>query len=326
MKAIVRQQYGGPEHLVIRDVPDPIVQPGEVLLRVKAFGINQAERYFRKGLWGEVAAISGIECAGEVVDDPSRRLLSGQRVLALMGGMGRTRSGSYAQLVAVPAANVVPVRTALDWTDLAALPTSYATAWSCLHDNLGVRRGDTVLIRGATSALGLAALNLARQAKAHVVATVRRAERADCARENGADDVLLESELPDVWPRIAASGADCVLDLIGTATLLSSLRMTRRGGHVCMAGFLGGHEPLDTFDPLAHLPSGRHLSFFGSAFVYGTPDYPLAEIPFQQMIEWVEQGVLRAKPARVFAFDEIQTAHRMLDEGGGAGKMVVTCH
>ncbi|UGS89691.1 zinc-binding dehydrogenase [Ralstonia wenshanensis] len=324
MKAIVRRQYGGPEQLCVTEVPDPVAGKDEVLVRVRAFGINRAEQYFRQGHWGDVAAISGIECAGEVVHDPSGKLQPGQRVFALMGGMGRSRSGSYAELVAVPAVNVVPIRSALGWSELAAIPESYATAWSCLFDNLALRRGDTVMVRGATSALGLAALNLAAYTQARVVATVRHAVRASVAKENGADVVLVEGEgVGDALRELAPTGIDAVLDLIGTGTVLESLRLTRRGGRVCVAGFLGGHAPIEQFDPLQHLPSGRHLSFFGSAFVYGTPEYPLTDIPFQRIVDLVEAGVLRARPAQVFAFDDIQSAHRVLDAGTAGGKMVV---
>ncbi|HEY9026947.1 MAG TPA: alcohol dehydrogenase, partial [Burkholderiaceae bacterium] len=192
MKAIVRQGYGGPDRLAVRDVPDPQPTPGEVTVRVRAFGINRAEQYFRQGLWGEVAQISGIECVGEVLADPSGALLPGQRVLALMGGLGRTRSGSYAERVNVPAANVVPVRTRLEWGALAALPETWATAWSCLHDNLALRRGQVVLVRAATSALGQAALGLARHAGATVVASVRHVDRAGVALGKGAHHVLVE--------------------------------------------------------------------------------------------------------------------------------------
>ena len=324
MKAIVRRGYGGPEQLEIREVPDATAGPGEVLVRVKAFGINRAEQYFRVGAWGEVAAISGIECVGEVAADPSGRLLPGQRVLALMGGMGRTRSGSYAELVSVPQANVVPVRSALDWARLAALPESYATAWSCLHDNLGVRRGDTLLLRGATSALGRAALGLATQAGVAVVASVRDPARASVASGLGAAWTVVEGDGLDAAVRdIAAGGVDHVLDLVGTGTMLQSLRLTARRGRVCVAGFLGGGGPVAGFDPMRDLPSGRHLSFFASAFVYGTPEYPLGDIPFQAIVDLADSGSLRADPARTFRFDEIQAVHRLLDAQAAGGKMVV---
>jgi NADPH2:quinone reductase len=324
MKAIVRQGYGGPEQLHLRDVPDPVALPGEVVVRVKAFGINRAEQYFRQGLWGEVAAISGIECVGEVIADASGALLPGQRVMALMGGMGRTRSGSYAEQVAVPAGNVVPVRSGLDWARLAALPETFATAWSCLHDNLELRRGDVVLVRGATSALGQAALGLARLAGATVVAAVRQAGRGDVARAKGAHHVLVEGPaLADALRALVPGGVDAVLDLVGTSTILESLRLARRGARVCMGGFVGGGGAIERFDPLTHLPSGRHLSFFASAFVYGTPEYPLSDVPFQQIVELAESGALDAAPVRAFAFHEIQLVHQVLDAESAGGKMVV---
>ena len=122
---------------------------------------------------------------------------------------------------------------------------------------------------------------------------------------------------------IAPGGVDAVLDLVGTSTVLESLQLTRRGGRVCIAGFVGGTAPLDKLDPLLHLPSGRHLSFFGSAFVYGTAEYPLSDVPFQTIIELAESGTLKAEPTRQFAFDQIQQVHRLLDAEAAGGKMVV---
>jgi NADPH2:quinone reductase len=137
---------------------------------------------------------------------------------------------------------------------------------------------------------------------------------------------LIEGEtLSDDLYRFSPGGVDVVLDLIGTSTMLESLRMTRRGGRVCVAGFLGGQAPIQGFDPLQHLPSGRQLSFFGSAFVYGTSEYPLTDVPFQKIVDLIESGELRARPSRVFAFEEIQAAHRLLDDGTAGGKIVVRC-
>ena len=136
MRAIVRQSYGGPEQLGIQEGPEPIPAAGHVVIEVKAFGLNHAEIYFRKGLWGEVAPVSGIECVGVVQSDPDGRFPPGTQVLALMGGMGRSFAGSYAQLVRVPSSNVAAVDTSLPWAELAALPETYATAWTCLNRNL----------------------------------------------------------------------------------------------------------------------------------------------------------------------------------------------
>src|SRR5882757_857440 len=127
MKAIVIEEHGGPEQLVIREVPDPEPKPGHVVIEVKAFGVNHAETHMRQGQWPEAAEISGIECAGIVKADPDGHLAVGQKVVALMGGMGRTIGGSYAEYTNVPATNVVPIKTSLPWETLAAVPESYAT-------------------------------------------------------------------------------------------------------------------------------------------------------------------------------------------------------
>src|ERR1700761_5595511 len=161
MKAIVISAYGAPEVLHLTDLPDPVPTQGEVLIRVKAFGLNHAEAYMRAGAWGEVATVTGIECAGVIEADPSGRLAPGTRVVAILGGMGRTRNGSYAELTTVPAANVAVVSSSLGWADLAAVPEVYATAWYGLFGNLSLRPGERVLVRGATSSLGQAAVNLA---------------------------------------------------------------------------------------------------------------------------------------------------------------------
>jgi NADPH:quinone reductase-like Zn-dependent oxidoreductase len=156
MRAIVITKPGGPEVLQIQDVADPVPGDQEVLIAVKAFGVNHAETHMRKGEWPEATPISGIEAVGTVLTDPSGVLAEGTKVLTIMGGLGRTRNGSYAEYTAAPAANVARIETSLDWTDLAAIPESYATAWLALHGNLELEAGQSLLVRGATSALGQA--------------------------------------------------------------------------------------------------------------------------------------------------------------------------
>ena len=164
-----------------------------------------------------------------------------------MGGMGRTQSGSYAEWVAVPAANVVPVRTTLNGVDLAALPASQAAAWSCRHDSLPVIRGDTVFIRGETSAWGWTAIGLAKRAGAKVIATVRWAERMAVATEYGADEVLLENgDIEEALRGIEPRGADRVLDLIGYGTLKRDL--PRYSRNYCMRHFILECEHLVPFE------------------------------------------------------------------------------
>ncbi|MBV8586513.1 MAG: zinc-binding dehydrogenase [Verrucomicrobia bacterium] len=321
---MVIQNYGGPEQLKIEKIPAPEPKTDEVLIQVKAFGLNRAEIYFRKGLWGEVAKVSGIECVGLVAADPAGRFLNGQKVLAILGGMGRTINGSYAEFTRVPASNVVAIESKLDWPDLAAIPESYATAWSCLFGNLGLEKDQKLLIRGATSALGQAALNIAAESGVLTIATTRNPKRFALLEQLGASDILLEdaalsSEVRSRYP----ARIDAVYDLVGNSTLLDSLRMVRRNGRVCSVGVLGGGAPIEAFNPLMQMPSAVHLSVFGSAFVLGSPQFPLSDIPFQTIVDRVAAGTYKAKPAKVFQFEEIQAAHRLMESNEAGGKIVV---
>jgi NADPH:quinone reductase-like Zn-dependent oxidoreductase len=323
MRAIVIKRHGGPEVLAIEERPDPDPAPGHVIIVVEAFGLNHAEVYFRKGLWGDAAEITGIECVGRVQSDPDGRFAPGQAVLALVGGMGRSINGSYAELVRVPSRNVVAVDSNLPWEVLAAIPESYATAWTSLVGILNLAKDDTVAVRGATSALGQAAVNIAAELGACVIATTRSAARGALLQSLGAKEVLIEQA--GLAPRLRERrpvGIDAVLDIVGNTTVLDSLAMLRRGGRACLVGFLGGGGPL-ALEPVFAMPSGVHLSVFASALVTGTQDFPLAEIPFQAIVDRVASGVYRAKPARVFGFDEIVAAHRLMESNAAGGKIVV---
>jgi NADPH:quinone reductase-like Zn-dependent oxidoreductase len=321
MKAIVIEQHGGPEQLVIQDLPEPEARPGHVVIEVKAFGINHAETHMRKGEWAEAAKVSGIECVGVVRACPDGQFAAGTKVAALMGGLGRSINGSYAEYTCAPATNVVSIESDLSWEDLAAIPESYATAWTCLHRNLELASGQRLVIRGATSALGQAALNIAVGAGARVTAPTRRRERIGKLEALGAERVELEG------PELSQSSsgpkrADAVLDLVGNSTILDALAMVRQGGRVCLAGFLGGLAPIASFNPLLQMPSGVHLSFFGS-FLFGTAEFPLADVPLQSIVDRVADGRYQAKPARVFRFEDIREAHRVMESNQANGKLVV---
>jgi NADPH:quinone reductase len=323
MQAIVFEEFGGPENLVIRELPDPQPGPGQVLIEVKAFGINHAETHMRKGEWAEAAKVSGIECVGLVKSDPTGRLAPDQKVMALMGGMGRSINGSYAQYTVVPATNVVPIDSDLSWEQLAVIPESYATAWACVHGNLAIASGQTLVIRGATSALGRAGLNIAAHDGARVIATTRNPQRVSTLEQLGAQQVALEgANLSQRVRALYPKGVDAVLDLVGNSTLLDSFTMVRRDGRLCEAGWLGGLAPISPFNPLLQVPSRVHFSLFGS-FVFGSPEFPLSEIPLQSIVDRVAAGVYKAKPAKVFPFVEIAEAHRLMESNQANGKIVV---
>lgn len=167
-------------------------------------------------------------------------------------------------------------------------------------------------------------MNIARDLGAQVIATTRRADRAGLLRSLGADHVVLETgSIADQVRGLLPDGADRVLDLVGNSVLRDSLREVRQTGRVCQAGFLGGLAPVTDFQPVFDLPSGVQFSFFGS-FEIGTPAYPISAIPFQQIVANAEAGVYQAKPARVFPFEEIADAQRVMEAGQAGGKMVAT--
>jgi NADPH:quinone reductase-like Zn-dependent oxidoreductase len=324
MRAIVIKQYGGPEVLALAERPEPESKPGHVVIEVKAFGLNRAETYMRSGAWGDVAEISGIECVGVVKSDPGGKLPPGQKVAALMGGMGRLINGSYAEMTRVASTNVVPIFSNLSWEELAAISESYATAWSAACGNLAVSAGQTLVVRGATSALGQAAINIAADLGVRVVATTRNAKRRPTLEALGASEVLLESpelskRVRELYPR----GVDAVLDIVGNSTILDSLAMARRGGRACLVGLLDHVESIGNFNPLFQMPhAGVHFSSFVS-WSFGTPECPLADVPFQAIVDRVASGAYKAKPAKVFRFEDIQEAHRLMETNEASGKIVV---
>src|SRR5262245_49825995 len=321
MRAIVIDGFGDVEHLVIKELPDPEPKLGHAVIEVKAFGINHAEMHMRRGEWAEAAEVSGIECVGVVQSCPGGEFAVGTKVASLMGGLGRTINGSYAEYTRAPVTNVAPIESDLPWEELAAIPESYATAWTCLFRNLELAKGQTLVIRGGMSSFGQAALNMAVNAGAEVIATTRKRDSFEKLESLGARRVELEG--PDLSSRIAErKRIDAVLALVGNSTILDSLAMLRRGGHACLAGFLGGLAPVPDFNPLLQMSSGVHFSFFGS-FVFGTPGFPLSDVPLQAIANDVAAGRYKAKPTRVFRFEEIREAHRVMESNQAGGKMVV---
>jgi NADPH2:quinone reductase len=321
MRAIVLEKFGGLDSLVYKEIPDPEPKPGHVVIEIKAFGINHAEMHMRRGEWAEAAEVSGIECVGLVKSCPGGEFPIGAKVAALMGGLGRTINGSYAEYTRARASNVALIESDLPWAQLAAIPETYATAWTCLFRNLEIVKGQTLVIRGGGSSFGRAAINMAVNAGVRVIATARIQDRSATLEELGVARVEIEE--PDLSQRIAeAKQLDAVLDLVGNSTILDSLAMLRRGGRACLAGWLGGLAPIKDFNPLLQMSSGVYFTFFGS-FVFGEPGFPLSDVPLQEIAQQVAAGKLKAKPSRVFDFEEIREAHRVMEAGEAGGKMVV---
>lgn len=325
MEAIVISRFGGPEVLQHRNVPKPTPENGLALIEVFAFGLNHAETHMRRGEWDQWNTISGIECVGLVSECPGGEFTPGQKVAAVMGGMGRTIPGSYGEFVNVPATNVVVLEATLPWELLAAIPEAYGTAWTCVSTILDVQPGERVLIRGATSTIGQAALKLAARRGAFITATTRRASQFNKLKIMGAAETTLETPQLSTQSHDSQRGPlrfDKVLNLIGNSVLLDSINLTRSGGRILQAGWLGGLAPVSDFDPMTQMASGVHFSLFHSKMI-GSADFPLTGIPWQEIVRDVEKGELDVWPARVFRYEDIQEAHRILDNGDSGGKIVV---
>ena len=322
MKAIVLPKFGGPEVFEYRTVPKPAPMDGELLIRVKAFGLNHAEMHMRRGEWDEWNPISGLECAGIVEACPGGEIPAGSTVIGVMGGIGRTRSGSYGEYVNVPTTNVVKIDTKLPWEELAALPEVYSTAYCCAFTILDVQPGETLLVRGASSTIGQAVVHLAVNAGLKVTGTTRRKERFDMLRDMGAVEAKVErQELHKDFP--PEFKFDKVLNLIGNRVLVESISLTRVGGRMLQAGWLGGLEPVVDFNPMLDMQPGVHFSLFHSGKVLGAPEFPLSAIPLQDIVRKIEDGAWDAKPTHVFGFKDIRKGHEMLDSHNAGGKIVI---
>ncbi|HEX4850745.1 MAG TPA: zinc-binding dehydrogenase [Puia sp.] len=336
MKAILVSKPGGAENLIIRTVPLPTVMSDQVLIEVKAFGINHAEIYMREGNWPEIANIIGIECVGIVQQDPSGKFKPGQKVATLMGGMGRSINGSYAQLTCVRLTNVVALESELDWPTLASIPESFASAWGALFPVLKIEAGESLLIRGATSAFGQAACILAKQKGLTVIATTRSEEKKKLLYNLGANHVIIDrGKISQEVRKIISFGVDKVLELVGSTTLRDTISSTARTGTVCMAGFLGGRTQMDKLQPQLewilkkkgnnfglHIPGLPKIAFFASSAI-GTTKFPISKIPFQQFVDDTEQKKIPSILSHVFRFDEISRAHQHMEQDGSMGKIVV---
>lgn len=320
MKAWRLHRPGGPSALVLEELPIPEPEPGRVLIRIAAFGLNRSEWFTRIGDSPSVQLprVLGIECVGTVVAAPGGELEPGQRVAAMMGGMGRQLDGSYAEYTSVPVANVFALQTELPWDVLGALPEMLQTCHGSLHTGLGVQPGETLLIRGGTSSIGLTTLVMAKAMGLRVISTSRSEKKVGVLEETGADAVVIDRG--ELAPEIRAEhpeGIDRVLELIGTTTLLDSLHCVRPGGVVCMTGILGGQWELPSFRPMDHIPTGVRLTSYSG----GASDISREDL--QRYVSMVERGELSIRTGPTWSFDQLQLAHQAMDDNRANGKMVV---
>jgi NADPH:quinone reductase-like Zn-dependent oxidoreductase len=315
MRAAVVRAPGGPEVLKVEDLPVPEPRPGWVLVRVRAFGLNRSELTTRAGGSGDAVRfprVLGIECVGEVVDAADTDLDPGRTIVAAMGGLGRDYDGGYAQYTLLPSKTAIPVETSLDWPQLGAIPESFGTAWGSL-DVLALEPGQSLLIRGGSSSVGMAAITIAKDRGLTVFATTRQAGKRSALEAAGADHVVIDDG--EVGTRVR--DIDGLLELVGPRTVFDSLKAVAAGGRACISGFLEHDwnvEPARAEAERLGIPLGR----FGSSVI----DVESYGGIFQDIVGRVEDGRYRDILDRTFPLDEIADAHRYMEANRAAGKVV----
>ncbi|WP_129045426.1 alcohol dehydrogenase catalytic domain-containing protein [Companilactobacillus metriopterae] len=313
MKAVKVFEAGGPEVLKITEVPIPKVKPGWSLVKIKGFGINHSEIFTRDGLSPSVKfpRILGIECVGIIEESTSDKFSKGEKIISIMGEMGRAFDGSYAEYVLLPNEQIYPVKTELSWEDLAAIPETYYTAFESLKA-LQVKDDDTILVRSGASGVGVAFLRLikAKNKSQRVVASVRSLSKRDKLIELGYDDVVEDKDSVLQTTEIF----DKSLELVGPTTLKDTFEHIKNG-IVCDTGLLGGKWDLEGFEPVGDIPNGSYLTAIHS----GDVDYNR----ILEMIDYIEDNSVEVKPAKIYSLDEIADAHRYLESSNGFGKVIV---
>jgi NADPH2:quinone reductase len=326
MRAVIARAPGGPEVLEVVEIEAPTAGEGEVEVRVLAFGLNRAESYYRSGNYGTFVPgqALGIEAVGDVLRDPSGRFAVGQRVATAMGGMMFSRHGGYAEHIAVKASNVAAIDADLPAERLAALPEAYLTVWGALDKNLEIDAGQVLLVRGATSSVGLAAVAYAKARGLTVIGTTRSDDRRALVRDAGADHVVMDDGAVHARVReLVPDGVNAALEVVGASTVKDTLKAVRPWGQVAVIGLLGGPPIIESFNLMSDLPNTVRLSFFSSGML-GSPSLPLSTSTLNWVAEQVARGAIADTVSHTFAVDQIQAAHRLLDSGQANGKIVVT--
>jgi NADPH:quinone reductase len=320
MRAVVLDGPGPPAALVIRELPVPRPEVGWVLIRVRAFGLNRSELHTRLGLAEGVTfpRVPGIEAVGVVAECPGREFEPGQQVAALMGGMGRAFDGGYAEYTSVPVSQVVPFRSGLDWAVLGAVPEMLQTAYGSLSVGLNAQPGQSILIRGGTSSVGMATAILAKQRGMTVLSTTRDQAKREALTGAGVDYVLIDDGAVATQVRRSfADGADAALELVGTPTLPDTLRSVRVHGVVCFTGMLSNQWTVRDFYPIDYLPRGVRLTAYGGEATDLPPQL------LQSFLDSVAAGSAAVPIGRVYRFDQVVQAHADMEANRVSGKLVV---
>lgn len=318
MRVAVLADPGGAGNFYFEDRQLPQPEKGWVLVKVKAFGLNRSELMTRKGYSPNVTfpRVLGIECVGEVEEDPSGKFSRGQKVAAFMGGMGRDYDGSYGEFALLPVGVIAPFESSLSWEILGALPEMFQTVYGSLHLSLKIQAGETLLVRGGTSSIGLLAAQMAKAFGLDVIATTRNKEKEQLLLRNGANTVIIDDGAI-AKQILGVFQVDKVLELVGTSTLPDSLQLVVPGGSVCMTGMLSEQWSIPDFAPMDIIPATVNLTVYDSGQVRVEGKY------FQAFVNDIENGKIVPAINRTFNLSDIAAAHQLMESNSGGGKIVV---
>lgn len=315
MKAIVVNEAGGTDKLIYQEVDLPKVKANWSLIKIKGFGINRSEIFTREGESPTVLfpRVLGIECVGVIEEtNDSEKLPKGQKVLSIMGEMGRAFDGSYAEYVAVPNDQIYPVTTNLPWKELATIPETYYTAFGSMK-NLKIIKGDRILVRGATSGVGISFLKLlkARYPNLTIDGTSRSQEKKELLLSAGFNAVIIDKN----GKLETEQKYDKILELIGPATVKDSFKHLNEGGILCSTGQLGGKWFLEKFDPIIDIAKNSYLTSFYSDNV--------SENKLNELLDYISKYKVDVKPEKIFKLSEVPLAHDYLQNQNSFGKVIV---
>ncbi|KZT29638.1 GroES-like protein [Neolentinus lepideus HHB14362 ss-1] len=308
--------------------PTPSPKPGHVLIRVKAFGLNRSELFTRQGHSPGIQfpRVLGIECVGTVKDAGGGKWKEGDVVAALMGGMGRQFDGGYAEYTLVPQSQVsapVILPEGLSWAEFGAIPETFLTAWASLSESLKLSSKDTLLIRGGTSSVGVAAATLAKSSLfscQRVIATTRSASKVEKLRTYGADDIIVEDSSASIAGKVkeltGGKGADKCIELVGPPTLVDSFKALTDDGVASQVGVLGGVWTCKDFDAVGTLAPRKHLT------VYSSHTLNISKAPLQWIVDAVARGEIHLGLDKVFKMEEAAAAHEYMEANKANGKVV----
>ncbi|WP_323737626.1 zinc-binding dehydrogenase (plasmid) [Methanosphaera sp. ISO3-F5] len=325
MKAVLLEKCCNADELKVVNIKKPTLKEGYLLVQINAFGINRSEiilrQYEAEEDYIKLPVVPGIECVGTVVKSSDTNFNVGDKVISLMGGMGRSFNGSYQEYALLPIKNTFKisdnVMNKLSTEEIASMPETYFTAYASLFECLQLSSHDTLLIRGATSATGIAALKLARAYGCKIIATTRNNERINKLSSLGADYVVIDDgNISEKVKEIYLEGVDKILELVGPQTLNDSFKALKKHGICCVTGILGNKELIENFDPIKDVPNAKYLTSFFS-------NYPNQEI-IDNIFEYIINNNIKPQISRVYnSLEDISKAHELMESNNAQGKIII---